>query len=634
MKTKEQINNTIKIYIPILFMAVMLFSTSCENFFDPEQELVLETENFYKDWSEYRSAEMGLYALQQNLVDQIVILGELRADLLEITPNADKDLIEVYNFQITRENKFASPVNFYKLIGACNKLINKLESSHPEVLSEEDPTDYDRLYGEAKCMRAWAYFNAVRIYGKIPYIWPSLTSASEINDYVNSTIVYIDSVDIKFHPGGYFNDTIFNTPDTLNRIFLDLDQVVDTFTVELERDIKAVGVIHNKDNFDATWDVTIWTYYAYKCLLGQMYLYQGDYVNAEKHFRPILYNTDSETNAIKYGLDNRFAYNSWKNIFAGLDSYEHILTLWFGKSYQQQHNLQRYFDKELPNQYMIKPTTIAVHNWETQWEGMRYPRNIIDPNNVEMRSIGTPGDLYRGHGISYAYFKGSSVLTQGTVRDMLDFKRQQLPKDVERIMSGVDTMVYKYTYGKQPYDQDANFIIYRAAGIHLYMAEISARWEWDHSDDGSGSNIIPELNLGLKIINNGNYSTNPNRQLGVRGRVGFGGEDLHQDRENDDIIVAGRIYIHDLFTNEVIGYEDYPTLAEKQDYFENEIMEERARELAFEGDRFFDLIRIAKRRNDPSYLADKVAQKFRGARREQIRTLLMDENNWYVPFYE
>jgi starch-binding outer membrane protein, SusD/RagB family len=36
------------------------------------------------------------------------------------------------------------------------------------------------------CMRAWAYFNAVRIYGKVPYIHESLTSIDETNAFLES----------------------------------------------------------------------------------------------------------------------------------------------------------------------------------------------------------------------------------------------------------------------------------------------------------------------------------------------------------------------------------------------------------------------------------------------------------------
>jgi hypothetical protein len=145
----------------LLFLSVMF--TSCEKFFDPPQELDITEDMLFDDWYEYRSVEMGLYGLQQNLVEQLLILGELRGDLLTITENSDADMIEIYNFNVSRDNKWASPVNFFKLISACNNFIRVLEREHPEVLNPAtDVTNYDRLYGEALCMRAWAYFTAGR----------------------------------------------------------------------------------------------------------------------------------------------------------------------------------------------------------------------------------------------------------------------------------------------------------------------------------------------------------------------------------------------------------------------------------------------------------------------------------------
>jgi hypothetical protein len=117
-----------------LSFVIMLLIGSCERFFEPEQGLIIESEDFFKDWSEYRAAEMGLYSLQQSLVDQLVILGELRGDLVEITNNADRDLIEIYNFQFLKSNKYVSPINFYKLIGACNNLSRQLKFDHPSLI--------------------------------------------------------------------------------------------------------------------------------------------------------------------------------------------------------------------------------------------------------------------------------------------------------------------------------------------------------------------------------------------------------------------------------------------------------------------------------------------------------------------
>ena len=120
-----------------LVLLAFLLPASCKDFFDPEQELEITEEQLFNDWYEYRSVEMGLYALQQQLVEQIVVLGELRGDLLTVTPNADADLVEIYNFNVSKTNKYASPTNFFKLISACNNFIRILEREHPEVLDKK-----------------------------------------------------------------------------------------------------------------------------------------------------------------------------------------------------------------------------------------------------------------------------------------------------------------------------------------------------------------------------------------------------------------------------------------------------------------------------------------------------------------
>lgn len=627
----------------VLFKPVLLFSilgialaclmlSSCEDFFDPNQELIREEKDLYKNWTEYRAIEMGMYSNMQNLVEQIVVLGELRADLLKITEFADEDLVEVYNFNISKENKYASPTNFYKLIITCNKLIRQLESEHPNVLDKgASINNYDRLYGEALCMRAWAYFNAVRIYGKVPYVHSSLDDAEEITEYVNSGTEYRDSTFIKYAPDGYYNDTI-DTLIVLEKRFLDQRAIIDTFTNELENNIKAVGVNHAINIDDLTWNVTVWNNYARHVLLGQMYMFNRNYSKAISHFNKILYNFDSETADIRFGLDDKFGTNNWQSIFTSVEPYEHIFTLWFGKSYQQTHQLQSIFSVLPPNRYMVKPTSSCIRYWESIWNDCQYDLDNVNPSNSYVVEPGVPGDFYRGYGVSYKYYKDGEEILEDTVRGMLEKKMQGNYTDVNALMDGADTVVSKFDFNRDRFAQDAHFIVYRAAGVHLYAAEIYVYWKYIY---GGLPTARTNTQISHAIVNTGNFGSRRSQQLGVRGRVGFGVTPGFNDNSDEFMSFDNVKYIHDPDNNEIIGYRDLSGNPEAlNNYTVNQIFEERARELAFEGERFYDLMRESKRRGDPSYLANKVAAKFDQNRRAEIREKLMNEKNWYVNYYD
>jgi tetratricopeptide (TPR) repeat protein len=608
------------IQITLLLFLLGAFS-SCEEFFNPDQEITITEDEAYTDWYEYRSAILGLYALQQDLVEQLVVLGELRGDLLTVTKNADADLMEIYNFNVSKNNKYASPDNFFRLIAATNRFISTLEREKPNVL---DPAaqinNYDRLYGEALCMRAWAYFNAARIYGKVPYIDQHLTTIEEIEEFLNTPGTYTDSVIIEYSIDGYYNDTIYNQEVTLEKKFFDLDRVIRHFTNELETKVKAVGVNHYIENKDNTWEVTIWSQWGYHTLLGHMYLTLGDLTQSAMHFETVVKNgTDND----QFQLTMAFAGNDWGNIFSYVDSREHIFTLWFNKGNQQTNDLQRLFELWTPNEYMLKPTRACVHMWETQWRGavIRYDYNV--PDSTKTINPGMPGDYYRGYGVSYLYAKGQqNYITGNEYLKMLEYKMNDEDRSVEAIMENVDTVVYKYSVMREPFDHDPNFIVYRAAGVNLYLAEI---FNYLKFEDASG-NVTSNTLQALKVVNDGSYydvSTN-RTQMGVRGRVGLPG-----------FTVQNIVFEFDPFTNEVIGWRNMSgNLPAKQRRLENQIMDERARELAFEGERFYDLIRVAKRRNDPSYLASRVSEKYPPGKREYIYNLLMNEENWYIHYFD
>ena len=605
-----------------VIVSLLLF-TSCDDFFNPVQDINITEDKLFDDWYEYRSVAMGLYGFQAELVEQLLILGELRGDLLQITENADEDLVEVYNFNISKGNKYASPAPFFQLISACNNFIKILEEERPEVTDPNSPaTNYDKLYGEVLCMRAWTYFTAVRIYGKVPFIHESLTTIDEIESFINSSGTYIDSVHIVFGIDGFENDTTYNAPISLEKQFFDESLVIDYFTNELKTKVKAVGVNHYSYNNDQSWEVSIWNIHAMNALLGSMYLAENDLSNAVHHFKEII----DPLPDYRYQLDNSFSNNRWINIFAGIDEKEHIYTLSFNKSNFQQNRLQEFFEPRSPHKYMLKPTKKAVVLWESLFDNYSLIKDDSKPWNTRLANKGRPGDFYRGYGASYTYMQGGRVISPGIVQEVLNLKSIRDYRTASSLIGEVDTVVWKYSLGKNVYDQDANFTIYRAAGIHLWLAEAYVHWKYD---DGSG---LPKRSpiTAERLVNDGSYySTNSSRQQrGVRGRVGFGGA-------NDGIRVLNINYLHDPETNEVIGYIDVSgNDAGLRLYLEELIIDERARELAFEGERFYDLMRIARRRGDPSYLAKRVSEKFPAEKRDQMYNYLLNEENWYINYFE
>jgi hypothetical protein len=81
--------------------------------------------------------------------------------------------------------------------------------------------------------------------------------------------------------------------------------------------------------------------------------------------------------------------------------------------------------------------------------------------------------------------------------------------------------------------------------------------------------------------------------------------------------------------------KNVPVVGDSTLSIEDMAINEGALETAYEGYRWSDLVRVALRRNDPSFLADKVYAKLKkdnvpGA--DAARSKLMNPQNWYLPF--
>lgn len=206
---------------------------------------------------------------------------------------------------------------------------------------------------------------------------------------------------------------------------------------------------------------------------------------------------------------------------------------------------------------------------------------LVDSFMAQIPAVGNPGDLWRGKGFTF------NADTLERIND-----------------STFITEPYITKYAVDPLDPfSSDIIISRAADIHLLLAEA-----YNRLGDATSQKYA------LMLLNQGVNKENPKPAPFTRWSANIG--------------VRGRAYLKSReVPKNMISTDSITTL------IEDFIIDERALELAFEGKRWNDLVRIAERRNDPAYLADKVAAKFAGTSNyEAIRNRLMNPENWYLPY--
>ncbi len=150
--------------------------------------------------------------------------------------------------------------------------------------------------------------------------------------------------------------------------------------------------------------------------------------------------------------------------------------------------------------------------------------------------------------------------------------------------------VGKYTRSlDDPFISDMPVILFRAGDVHLMLAE--------------AYNRMGHVDIALQLLNNGSDSLFTNFSRGIRGRVGLPPVGITADNLQDSILVTEEL-----------------------------ILDEKAREMAFEGKRWFDILRVAERRDDPDYLIDLMIQKYGSENEPVVAAFFGNKQNWYVSF--
>ncbi len=341
------------------------------------------------------------------------------------------------------------------------------------------------------------------------------------------------------------------------------------------------------------------SFFPIRFVLGDLYLWNGNYEEAATEYYDLMvtgeylpYSSYRSTWTVenKVFTQRDADNNNWLSVLYLNNTYEQISMI-VGSTEEGKVALM---DSLSTSAYEIKPSDVAIENWDNQV----YYYNATTVTDGDLR-----GDIGSYIGPESSYYSDDVQYTFGVNANV----------------------IYKYYYMHDISESVDAALIYRTGLLYLRYAE--------------AVNRAGKPNLAFAVLKNGlnsetmavdtlvprseKYSTYTNTSGTFISYANF-----------EDIMFDNSIGIHErgcgnvyLATNYLI--EEQSSLEDSIEWVEDKIVEELALETAFEGNRFQDLMRISLRRNDPAYLADKVAEKYDDG--GTIRTKLLDENNWYLP---
>lgn len=564
--------------MPVLLFITALTMVSCDGLLNVDSEQYTYDEQ-YRMGSENDSlyAYVGILSKLQLLGDRYVLLGELRGELMKTGDNASRFLKEINEFNVTKENPYASVGEYYDVINNCNYVIQYVDTA-----ASADGIKYNvKVMSMAKAVRAWTYLQLVLNYGEAKYIVkPILTK-----------------------------DDVTKTYPTVDLAAL-CDLLIDDLLPFFQRE--RIGTLNPGQfgSFESRYSLI-----SIRFLLGDLYLWKGsilegkndtngaksNYAKAANMYYNMMVQQNflvSRENATTWTFVNELPTtvegnnDNWSKVYStGLT--ESISVLASSSEYGKQFSLD-----SLSFNNKILPTDIAVSYWDDQ---------IYLHTKTEL----TTGDL-RKRGSIATEFRGSDMKTY----------RFDEPIITKFLRAGNES--HKLV------------TLYRNSLLYLRYAEAVNRL-------GCSNLSFAALKSGLNRTIDANATIQTEilaNMVSIPSYMTFTGSTFNRTPTGSSLLL--NIGIHARGCGFGHAQTD-PTLADTTYYripygvvdsaavvfVEDKIVEELALEAAFEGNRFHDLMRVAIRRNDPAYLAERVSAKY--SNKAAMKTKLMNMSSWYLP---
>lgn len=154
-----------------------LMLVGCEDMFTADNELV-STDPTPQD-TLYQM--MGIVQRMQKLATRTILLGEARADLVDVNSFTDEAIRQLSENKVDTLNEYNDPTDYYAVINNCNIYLNYVDS----LLTTHGERYYEKEVMAAKTFRAWTYLELAKIYGQVPFVIDPVENSAFAEEAVN-----------------------------------------------------------------------------------------------------------------------------------------------------------------------------------------------------------------------------------------------------------------------------------------------------------------------------------------------------------------------------------------------------------------------------------------------------------------
>ena len=574
---KNMIRSSVGSGMAVALLAVSALFTSCEKILDIDSELVeFEEDNHLQNSTDSVYSVMGIIYKMQTIADRTVLLGELRGDLTTTTASASADLKALASFDINnQENIYNKVSDYYAVINNCNYFLANINME----LEKNGHKVFESEYAVVKAFRAWTYLQLAQIYGEVPLVTEPLLTEEASKNAMNQPRKDIKAI------CNYFID--------------DLKPYVDT-------KLPTYGEINDRNSQKYFIPV--------RALLGDLCLWAGRYQEAAQFYHDYL---ALRTDPVRTGVSSV----SWSD--ADTKEFKRIRS---SLSYRcTGSECLSYIPMESNEFYGVKSDLYDLYNSTDLNQGYakltptKQYRDLSAAQNYCIQEMNlttipsTPKDTTYAPKDELAEKEWAGDLRFGGTYDHQTYAQERFSRTSNERQS-IDK-----------FDQDG-VTLYRTNMVYLRYAEALNRAGYPQAafavlkyglyPDVVAKQIdsLERAKIGTLVTFDVDLFTIDNTQ-GIHAR-GCG------DVKCDTLYVLPQPASAKASRQDTVDYQ-IPRV-------EDMIVTEMALEGAFEGYRYYDLMRVALRRDSTNYLAEPISKRS-GKEDSQLKALLSNRKNWYLP---